>query len=73
MFGTEARAASWLADGLLFTKNGNSHLSPWIVAPLERVRGTYRTARSIEYWRRKSLPVAAGRPVASAAALGGPA
>lgn len=71
--GTILHAAAWLADDLVLTKNGSSHLSPWIVAPLARVQRTYRTAQSLEFWRRKSLPVAAGRPVASAAALGGPA
>jgi hypothetical protein len=49
-------AAAYLADGLVFTKNGNSPLSPWIIVPLERVKGyypQYSETGFIQYFRRR--------------------
>jgi hypothetical protein len=47
-----------LADNLVLTKNGVSPMAPWIILPLEQVKGFYRS-RSAEprliYHRRKDL------------------
>jgi hypothetical protein len=34
--------AVYLADDLVFSKNGTSPVSPWVIMPLERVKGFYR-------------------------------
>ena len=34
-------AAVYLADGLVFGKNGTSHLSPWSIVPMDRLKGYY--------------------------------
>ena len=39
--GAPYHAAVYLADGLVFSKNGTSSLSPWVIVPLERFRGYY--------------------------------
>jgi hypothetical protein len=38
--------AVYLADDLVFSKNGTSPVSPWIIMPLERVKGYYRARSS---------------------------
>ena len=51
-------AAVWLADGLVFGKNGESALSPWTILPLEALRGYYperAEGASILYYRRRGL------------------
>jgi hypothetical protein len=50
-------AMVYVADGLVFGKNGNSTLSPWSLLPIERVRGYYpqQVGGRIEYFRRKGL------------------
>ncbi len=56
--GNPYHAAAYLADGLVFGKNGNSTLSPWIILPLERIKGYYPQYAEdgrIEYYRRKGL------------------
>jgi hypothetical protein len=35
--------AVYLADNLVFTKNGTSPMAPWTIMPLESVKGYYRT------------------------------
>lgn len=35
--------AVYLADDLVFSKNGTSPMSPWVIMPLERVKGFYRS------------------------------
>jgi hypothetical protein len=50
--------AVYLADDLVFTKNGTSPMAPWIILPLERVMGYYQTraaAPRLIYHRRKDL------------------
>jgi hypothetical protein len=34
-------AAVYLADGLVFGKNGTSHLSPWTIVPIDRLKWYY--------------------------------
>ncbi len=56
--GNPYHAAVYIADGLVFGKNGNSTLSPWITLPLERIKGYYPQHAEdgrIEYYRRKGL------------------
>ena len=38
--------AVYLADDLVFSKNGTSPVSPWIIMPLDRVKGYYRLRSS---------------------------
>ncbi len=38
--------AVYLADDLVFSKNGTSPVSPWIIMPLDRATGYYRTRSS---------------------------
>ncbi len=57
-FGNPYHAAVYLADGLVFGKNGNSTLSPWVILPLERIKGYYPQHAEdggIEYYRRNGL------------------
>jgi hypothetical protein len=35
--------AVYIADDLVFSKNGTSPVSPWMIMPLDRVKGFYRT------------------------------
>lgn len=35
--------AVYIADDLVFTKNGTSPVSPWTLMPLQRVKDYYRT------------------------------
>lgn len=47
-----------LADDLVFTKNGLSPLSPWVIMPLERLKGYYVQSTNtwqILHYRRKDL------------------
>jgi hypothetical protein len=51
-------AAVYLADGLVFGKNGTSHLSPWSIVPIERLKGYYVEHIphwQVTYYRRKEL------------------
>jgi hypothetical protein len=50
-------AAVYLADGLVFGKNGSSSLSPWTILPLERLRGYYpqHPRGRTSYYRRVDL------------------
>ena len=34
-------AAVYLADGLVFGKNGTSHLAPWSIVPMDRLKSYY--------------------------------
>ncbi len=51
-------AAVYLADDLVLTKNGLSPMAPWVILPLEQVKGYYRTRASdpeLLYHRHKGL------------------
>lgn len=55
--GEPYHAAVWVADGIVFGKNGTSTLSPWTLLPIERLRGYYprAAAGSVAHYRRKGL------------------
>lgn len=55
--GEPYHAAVWVADGIVFGKNGTSTLSPWTLLPLDRIRGYYpqHAGGSIAHYRRKGL------------------
>lgn len=40
--GSVAHAANWVADGVVFTKNGGSFTQPWILMRLDELLATYR-------------------------------
>lgn len=51
-------AAVYLADGLVFGKNGTSHLSPWTIVPMDRLKGYYLEHADhwqVVYYRRKDF------------------
>ena len=51
-------AGVYLADGLIFGKNGNSPLAPWSILPLERLKGHYiehSDGWQVTYHRNKAL------------------
>ena len=51
-------AAVYLADGLVFGKNGTSHLSPWTIVPMERLKGYYLEHADnwqVVFYRRKDF------------------
>jgi hypothetical protein len=51
-------AAVYLADDLVFGKNGTSSLSPWTIVPIERLKGYYVERAddwNVIYYRRKDL------------------
>jgi hypothetical protein len=51
-------AAVYLADGLVFGKNGTSPLAPWTIVPIDRLKGYYVERAdewNIVYYRRKDL------------------
>lgn len=41
-------AFNYLADRLVYTKNGNSMARPWVISELDRVIKTYRSAKGIQ-------------------------
>lgn len=45
--GTAIHSAVYIADGIVFTKNGSSHLQPWTLMKLEDLVATYPTERSL--------------------------
>ena len=48
----------YLADGLVFTKNGTSPMAPWVITTLDQVKGYYRSRSSnprLIYHRRNDL------------------
>jgi len=48
----------YLADGLVFTKNGTSPMAPWVITTLDQVKGYYRARSSnprLMYHRRNDL------------------
>ncbi len=50
--------AVYLADDLVFTKNGSFSLAPWIIMPLDRLKGPYAGKIDdwkVTYYRRKDL------------------
>jgi hypothetical protein len=50
--------AVYLAANLVFTKNGMSPLSPWVIMPMERLKGyyiQYGESTGIQYYRRKDM------------------
>ena len=49
-------ACNYLADGLVFTKNGRSFSRPWVVDHLNEVQAGYLKAPnvSVRYFRQKS-------------------
>jgi len=50
--------AVYIADNLVFTKNGTSPLAPWTIVPLERLKGYYRSRSDnprLIYHRRNDL------------------
>jgi hypothetical protein len=50
--------AVYLAGDLVFTKNGTSSLSPWVILPLSQLKGyyvQYGENTEIQYYRRKDL------------------
>jgi hypothetical protein len=56
--GSVAHVAVYLADDLLFTKNGSFSLAPWIILPIDQLRGRYAGQFddwTITYYRRKDL------------------
>jgi hypothetical protein len=50
-------AAVYLADGLVFAKNGKSALAPWTIVPLERIKGYYTqySGGQISWMRRRGF------------------
>jgi len=51
-------AAVYLADGLVFGKNGTSPLSPWTIVPIDRLKGYYLEHAEhwqVIYYRRKDI------------------
>jgi hypothetical protein len=51
-------AVNYLADDLVFTKNGVSPLAPWVILPLDTVIDYYRTRSEkpkLLYHRRKEF------------------
>ncbi|MBI4475862.1 MAG: hypothetical protein HY654_01740, partial [Acidobacteria bacterium] len=51
-------AAVFLADDLVFTKNGTSPMAPWIITTIDRLKGFYRSRASnprLIYHRRSDL------------------
>jgi hypothetical protein len=42
-------AAVYLADGLVFGKNGTSHLSPWTIVPIDRLKWYY--VEHADHWQ----------------------
>lgn len=51
-------AAVYLADGLVFGKNGTSPLSPWTIVPIDRLKGYYPEHADhweVVFYRRKDL------------------
>jgi hypothetical protein len=51
-------AAVYLADGLVFGKNGNSSLAPWTILPIERLKSYYVQFADdwhVTYFRRNDL------------------
>jgi hypothetical protein len=51
-------AAVYLADGLVFGKNGTSPLSPWTIVPIDRLKGYYPEHADhweVVFYRRKNL------------------
>lgn len=56
--GNYFHVAVHLADGLVFGKNGTSHLNAWTILPVERLKGyyvEYADEWNVEYYRRKDL------------------
>lgn len=55
--GSYYHAVVYVADGLVFGKNGNSTLAPWSLAPIERIQGYYpqHAGGRVEYFRLKGL------------------
>lgn len=41
--GAPFHAAVYLADGLAFSKNGTSQMTPWVIMSVENIKGFYRT------------------------------
>lgn len=56
--GTLIHAAVYLADDLVFSKNGTTPLAPWSILPLDHLKGHYAEYAGtwrITYFRRKDL------------------
>ncbi len=56
--GTLFHVVVYLADDLVFTKNGTSPMAPWIIAPLDQVKAFYHTRSAsprLIYHRRNDL------------------
>jgi hypothetical protein len=50
--------AVYLADDLVFTKNGFFSLAPWTILPMDRLKGHYAEHRDnwrVTYYRRKDF------------------
>jgi hypothetical protein len=47
--GTLVHVAVYLADDLIFSKNGTSALAPWSILPIDRLKGHY--AENADRWR----------------------
>ncbi len=56
--GNVMHVAVYLADNLLFTKNGSFSLAPWIILPSDQLKGRYAGQFdnwTVTYYRRKDL------------------
>jgi hypothetical protein len=56
--GVYFHASVYLADGLVFGKNGTSPLAPWTIVPLDRLKGYYVDRAddwNVVYYRRKDF------------------
>lgn len=56
--GAPFHAAVYLADGLAFSKNGMSQMTPWVIMSVEDIKGFYRTRTSsprLIYHRRSDM------------------
>lgn len=56
--GNHFHAAVYLADNLVFGKNGTSSLSPWTIVPIERLKGYYVEHAgdwNVTFYRRNDL------------------
>jgi hypothetical protein len=56
--GNYFHASVYLADNLVFGKNGNSPLSPWTIVPMDRLKGYYLDHQddwNLTYYRRKDF------------------
>lgn len=53
-------AVNYIADDLVFSKNGNHYRRPWSLVPLSEVRDTYPDARDLRVYRLRSFPTYGG-------------